>query len=84
MKKVMNFLRMQLTKETTIKKTLGYSILQVIIIICCFIGGIKLAKQTYDYRLEVQRLERDLTITEKMYERDIAYLSDYIQTLEEK
>lgn len=81
MKKFMNFLRIQLTKETTIKKTLGYSILQIILSICLILGGLQLIKQTYDYRLEVQRLERDLAITEQMYLNDINRLGDYFETL---
>lgn len=73
MKKVIEFLKTTLTK--TVKTTVGYTIAQIILISITLISLFSISKEYFDYRIEMEELNRFNEKTIELYE---CYMDKYL------
>ena len=73
MKKVIEFLKTTLTK--TVKTTVGYTIAQIIFISITLISLFSISKEYFDYRVEMEELNRFNEKTIEVYE---CYMDKYL------
>lgn len=79
MKKLIEFLKTTLTK--TVKTTVGYTIAQVIFLAIMLISLFSISKEYFDYRIEMEELNRFNENTIEVYERymDTIFKSDTLK-----
>lgn len=73
MKKLIDFLKTTLTK--TVKTTVGYTIAQIIFISITLISLFSISKEYFDYRIEMEELNRFNEKTIEVYE---CYMDKYL------